>query len=66
MASSIPGFDVGVIHPGVYVQKERFVFKNQTTGVVLDAPLLVVIVTNAQGEVKVEKMVLDRCTLPHD
>jgi hypothetical protein len=60
-----PGFDVGVNRPGSYVQKERFVFENQTTGVVLDSPFLVVYVTNAAGEVKVDKMLADKCTLRH-
>lgn len=45
--------------------EERFVFQNQTTGVVLDWPSRITFVTNANGEVKVERFVFDPCTLRH-
>jgi hypothetical protein len=47
------------------VWTERFVYRNQTTGVVLDWPLRVTFVTNANGEVKVDRIEDDVCTLRH-
>jgi len=45
--------------------EERFVFQNQTTGVVLDWPSRNTFVTNANGEVRVDRFVVDPCTLRH-
>ena len=45
--------------------EERFVFQNQTTGVVLDWPARITFVTSADGEVKVDRFVFDPCTLRH-
>jgi len=42
---------------------ERFVFQNQTTGQVLDWPTQIHFVMNALGEVKVDRWVLEECTL---
>jgi len=44
---------------------ERFVFENQTTGQVLDWPSKIHFVTNANGEVKVDRVEVDACTLRH-
>lgn len=45
--------------------QERFVFENQTTGVVLDWPARFTFVTNASGEVKVARFQFDDCTIRH-
>jgi len=44
---------------------ERFVFENQTTGQVLDWSIRMQLVTNANGEVKVNKVVSEKCSLRH-
>ncbi len=44
---------------------ERFVFENQTTGQVLDWSWRIQFVTNADGEVKVDKVVSEKCSLRH-
>ena len=44
---------------------ERFVFENQTTGQVLDWSWKMQLVTNANGEVKVNKVVSEKCSLRH-
>ena len=44
---------------------EHFVFENQTTGQVLDWSYTLQLVTNANGEVKVNKVVSERCNLRH-
>lgn len=44
---------------------EHWVFQNQTTGQVLDWSLGIHYVTNANGEVKVNRIVPDRCDLRH-
>ena len=45
--------------------EERFVFKNQTTGQVIDWPSKIHFVTNAQGEVTVDRYVFYECSLRH-
>ncbi len=44
---------------------ERFVYENQTTGQVLDWSIRIQFVTNADGEVKVDKVVSEKCSLRH-
>lgn len=45
--------------------EERFTFRNQTTGVVLVWPSKITYVTNANGEVKVDRVQFDDCMLIH-
>jgi len=42
---------------------ERFVFENQTTGQVLDWSYTYQFVTNADGEVKIDNVVSEKCSL---
>ncbi len=49
-----------------HVAHVHFVFSNQTTGAVLDWPIRVTFVTNARGEIKVDRFqFLDACKLRH-
>ena len=51
---------------GVFTVEERFVFRNVVSGVVMDWPSKITVVVNAAGDLKVDRWLLDRCTLRHD
>jgi hypothetical protein len=46
-----------------FMWNERFVYVNQTTGVTLDWPLMITVVVNANGEVKVYRVQDQACRL---
>ena len=49
----------------LFIFVERFVFTNQTTGAVLDWPLRITFVVDANGSVRVDRVEGDVCRLRH-